>query len=50
MRLCNDEWAMVTGGLLWQWKGRHLRGCGGGGSLEVGAAFLFGAAKLSGFL
>ena len=28
---------MVTGGLLWQWIGGHLPGCGGGGGLGVRA-------------
>jgi hypothetical protein len=30
---------MVTGGLLWQWIGRHLPGCGGGGVLGVRVFF-----------
>jgi hypothetical protein len=29
---------MVTGGLIWQWIGGHLPGCGGGGGLGVRAA------------
>jgi len=29
----------VTGGLLWQWIGGHLPGCGGGGDLGVRAIF-----------
>jgi len=29
---------MATGGLLWQWIGGHLPGCGGGGGLGVRAA------------
>jgi len=33
-----NEWAMVTGGLLWQWIGGHLLGCDGGGGLGVRAA------------
>jgi len=28
-----------VGGLLWQWIGGHLPGCGGGGGLGVGVAF-----------
>jgi hypothetical protein len=38
---------MVTGGLLWQWIGGHVPGCGGGGGLGVKAAFKFGALRLS---
>ena len=30
-RLDFVEWAMVTGGLLWQWIGGHLLGYSGGG-------------------
>jgi hypothetical protein len=37
--LCGNEWTMVIGGLLWQWIGGHLPGCGGGGGLGVRAAF-----------
>jgi hypothetical protein len=35
--------AMVTGGLLWQWIGGHLPGCGGSGGFGVRAIFIFGA-------
>jgi hypothetical protein len=34
---------MVTGGLLLQWIGVNLPGCGGGAGLGVIAAFIFGA-------
>jgi len=30
---------MVTDGLLWQWIGGHLPGCGGGGGLGEKAVF-----------
>jgi len=30
---------MVTEGLLWQWIGGHLLGCGGSGDLGMRAAF-----------
>jgi len=33
----------VIGGLLWQWIGGNLPGCGGGGGLGVRAALTFGA-------
>ena len=36
---CENKWALVTGGLLWQWIGGHLPGCGGDGSSDVRAAF-----------
>jgi hypothetical protein len=36
--LCKNEWAMVTGGLLWQWTRGHLLGSGGSGGLGVRAA------------
>ena len=36
---CGNEWAMMTGGTLWQWIGGHLPGCGGGGGLGVRAFF-----------
>jgi len=29
---------MVIGGLLWQWIGKRLPGCGGGGDLDARAA------------
>jgi hypothetical protein len=45
MGLCENEWVMVTGGLLWQWTGGHLLGCGGGGGLGVRAALEFGALR-----
>ena len=32
-------WAMVIGGLLWQWIEGHLIGCGGDGDSGVRAAF-----------
>jgi len=38
---------MVTGGLLWQWIGEHLPGCGGGEGLGVRADFYFGSLRLS---
>ena len=38
--LCIKRWPVVTGGLLWQWIGGHLPGCGGGGGLGVESWFL----------
>ena len=41
-----SKWAIMTGGLLWRWIGKHLSGCRGGGGLGVRAAFYFGALRL----
>ena len=38
--VARDDWVTMTGGLLWQWIGGHLPGCGGDEGLGVRGFFV----------